>query len=57
MANLTGNGADGISLIFSDATVTPRTGGLAVHLVMRLGILRLRLQLYLGLPVAGLVLA
>ncbi|MDP4495912.1 LamG-like jellyroll fold domain-containing protein [Vibrio cholerae] len=26
-ANLTGNGADGISLIFSDATVTPRTGG------------------------------
>ncbi|GIA84501.1 MSHA biogenesis protein MshQ [Vibrio cholerae] len=26
-ANLTGNGADGVSLIFSDATVTPRTGG------------------------------
>nr|WP_254620403.1 DUF6701 domain-containing protein [Vibrio metschnikovii] len=26
-ANLTGDGADGISLIFSDATVTPRTGG------------------------------
>ncbi|ENM3780086.1 DUF6701 domain-containing protein [Vibrio paracholerae] len=26
-ANLTGNGADGVSVIFSDATVTPRTGG------------------------------
>ncbi|MBJ6903560.1 hypothetical protein, partial [Vibrio cholerae] len=26
-ANFTGNGADGVSLIFSDATVTPRTGG------------------------------
>lgn len=26
-ADLTGNGADGISIIFSDATVTPRTGG------------------------------
>ncbi|NAW70255.1 MSHA biogenesis protein MshQ [Vibrio sp. V26_P1S5P106] len=26
-ADLTGNGADGISLIFSDASVTPRTGG------------------------------
>lgn len=26
-ANLTGNGADGIGIIFSDATVTPRTGG------------------------------
>ncbi|EKF9995412.1 MSHA biogenesis protein MshQ [Vibrio cholerae] len=26
-ANLTGNGADGVSVIFSDATVTPKTGG------------------------------
>ncbi|GHW34673.1 hypothetical protein VCSRO196_0345 [Vibrio cholerae] len=26
-AKLTGNGADGVSVIFSDATVTPRTGG------------------------------
>lgn len=26
-ANLTGNGADGISIIFSDVTVTPKTGG------------------------------
>lgn len=26
-ANLTGNGADGIGIIFSDAAVTPRTGG------------------------------